>query len=274
MDSFIKLIESVIARLSLGKALGIALLFIVLIAICRLLVSIISRVLSRTKLGENFATFITAIIKYVLYFVSVLIVCDALGLPITSLLAVFSLFGLAISLSVQSLLGNIMSGVSLHTLKPFEVGDYIETDISGTVKGIGLFYTELLTPDNKKVYIPNEKIMANKLVNYSSEAARRIDLVFNAEYGFDTALVMRALREAAESVDAVKSDPEPIIGIAEYGESGISYSVWAWCDTADYINTSFAIREAVWQVYAKYGIKMAYNRLQVEMVNNEEKSID
>ncbi len=273
MNNFLEKASNVFSQLSLVKIAGILVLFIVLIIISKCIVKLVNKMLSRTKLGSGFAGFIATILRYVLYFVSVLIVCDSAGLPVTSLLALFSLFGLAVSLSVQSLLGNLMSGLSLHTLKPFAVGDYIETDIAGTVKSIGLFYTELTTPDNKKVFIPNEKIMADKLINYTAEGVRRIDLVFNAGYEYDTELVKTVLREAVMGIDAVHKDPEPVIGIAEYGESAINYSVYVWTDATEYIDTKFAVMDVVGVAYKRNGIKMAYNRLEVEMVNKEEKSI-
>ena len=273
MNNFFEKVSTMLSKLSLVKIAGTLVLFVLLIIISQYVVKLAKKMLLKTKIGASFAGFIATILKYVLYFVSVLIVCDSIGLPVTSLLAVFSLFGLAVSLSVQSLLGNLMSGLSLHTLKPFKVGDYIETDIAGTVKNIGLFYTELTTPDNKKVFIPNEKIMADRLINYTAESVRRVDLIFNAGYEYDTELVKSVLNETVLGIDAVYKNPEPVIGIAEYGDSAIKYSVYVWTDAAEYIRTKFAVMDAVGVAYKKNGIKMAYNRLEVEMVNKEEKSI-
>lgn len=273
MNEILKNVQTILSKISLQEIIGSIFLLVLLLIISKCLARIIGKMLRKTKLAESFCKFIATIVRIILYFISLLIVCDSLGIPVTSLLAVFSLFGLAISLSVQSLLANLMSGLSLHTLKPFEVGDYIETDIAGTVKNIGLFYTELSTPDNKKVFIPNEKIMADKLVNYTGEATRRIDLVFNAGYQYDVELVKETLREAVMSIETVHKEPEPVIGVSEYGESAINYSVWAWTDVAAFMPTKFAIMDAVWEKYKKNGIKMAYNRLEVEMVNKEEKSI-
>lgn len=270
MDNIIKTINGIAETISLTRIVGVALLFVVLIIISRCLTRLTGRILARSKLGESFGGFITAIAKYVLYFISLLIVCDALGLPITSLLAVFSLFGLAVSLSVQSLLSNLMSGLTVHTLKPFTIGDYIETDIAGTVQNIGLFYTELLTPDNKRVYIPNEKIIANRLINYNVEGIRRIDLIFNAGYEFEPTRVIDALHEAVKSVETVNSERNPVIGIADYAESAIEYSVWVWTDSDKYFDTKFAVMQAVSDSYKKHGISMAYNRLEVEMINKED----
>lgn len=274
LKDFFNNLSTVFAQISVSKVIGAVVLFVVLIVISKCLARIMGKILAGTKLGAGFAGFITTIAKYAMYFVSILIVCDFLGLPVTSLLAVFSLFGLAISLSVQGLLSNLMSGFTVHTLKPFSVGDFIETDVSGTVKNIGLFYTELTTPDNKKVFIPNEKVMADKLINYSSEPTRRIDLVFNAGYEYDAQIVKNALKEAVESVDLILKDPDPVIGVSEYADSAIKYTVMVWVETANYFPAKFALMEAVSQSYNKNGIKMAYNRLEVKMVNGERKDID
>lgn len=192
--------------------------------------------------------------------------CDYIGIPITSLLAVFSLLGLAISLSVQSLLSNLMSGLTVLMLRPFDIGDFIETDIAGTVKNIGLFYTEIITPDNKKVFIPNEKVMASKLINYNAEGMRRIDLEFNAGYQYDPQQVKDALCDAVESVDVIYKSPEPVIGISNYGDSAVIYSVWVWTNSSDYFKAKFELMDAVNEQYKKHGITMAYNRLQVEVM--------
>ena len=134
-DVFGKIYETV-TSISVTRVIGSVLLLIVLMALSKIVTRIASKMLERTTLAEGFRKFILTIIKFILYFLSILVACDSVGIPITSLLAVFSLFGLAVSLSVQSLLSNLMSGLSLHTLKPFEVGDYIETDIAGKVKNI------------------------------------------------------------------------------------------------------------------------------------------
>lgn len=269
LKDLFKNISTVFAQISVPKVIGAVVLLVALVVISKCIARITGKLLAKTKLGAGFAGFITTIAKYAMYFVSILIVCDFLGLPVTSLLAVFSLFGLAISLSVQGLLSNLMSGFTVHTLKPFSVGDFIETDVSGTVKNIGLFYTELTTPDNKKVFIPNEKIMADKLINYSSEPTRRIDLVFNAGYEYDVETVKSTLKEAVESVGLILNDPEPIIGVSEYADNAINYTVMAWTETANYFPARFALMEAVSQTYKNNGIKMAYKRLEVKMVNGE-----
>ncbi len=258
-------IKGIFEKVSFEKIIWAVAILAILIIISRIISAVIGRVVFKTKITEGLKRFIVNIVRYVLYFLSILIACDYVGIPITSLLAVFSLLGLAISLSVQNLLSNLMSGITVLMLRPFDIGDFIETEIAGTVKNIGLFYTEILTPDNKKVFIPNDKLMANKLVNYNAEGKRRLELEFNAGYEFEPDDVKAALRDAVKSVDKILDEPEPLIGISRYGDSAIIYSVWVWVKSADYFEVKFKIMDAVNKEYKKNKIKMAYNVLQVEM---------
>ncbi len=258
-------LKGIFEKISFEKIIWAVVIFVVLIVISRVISSLIGRIVIKTKITEGLKRFIVNVVRYVLYFVSILIACDYVGIPITSLLAVFSLLGLAISLSVQNLLSNLMSGVTVLMLRPFDIGDFIETEVAGTVKNIGLFYTEVLTPDNKKVFIPNDKLMANKLINYNSEGKRRLELEFNAGYEYEPDKVKSALRDAVDSVDKILDEPDPMIGIARYGDSAIIYTVWVWVKSTDYFEVKFKLMDAVDKEYKKNEIKMAYNVLQVEM---------
>ena len=266
LNTIIKAIGLDIDALSPSKIIGSVILLIILIAISKILSGILKKALRKSKLTEGLKKFIANAAKYILYFISILIFCDSIGIPITSMLAIFSLLGLAVSLSIQNLLGNVMSGISLLMLKPFDIGDYIETDIAGTVKNIGLFYTEIVTLDNKRVYIPNETIMGSKLINYHSDDTRRIDITVNAAYDCDISAVKAALSDAVAAVPTILNDKPAVIGIADYGESAILYDIRAWTKTEDYLSSKYALMEAVADSYAKHGVKMAYNRLEVELI--------
>ncbi len=255
-----------ISQLSLIDIAASVLLLVVLIIISKLISKLCGEAVKRSRMNESLKRFIERAIKFILYFLSVMIFADSIGIPITSLVAVFSLFGLAISLSIQKLLGNVMSGVSLLMLKPFEVGDYIETEVAGTVHSIGLFYTEIMTVDNKRVFIPNEIIVGSTLTNYTSETNRRIDIQVNAAYHCEIETVKTAIAEAVESVPELLDDPEPIIGVAQFGDSAVIYDVRVWSSTKDFLKAKYALMEAISRSYKKHGIEMAYNRLEVELL--------
>lgn len=266
MNEIRDFLSSTFEKISLEKLITSVVLLVVLIVLSRVISSVAGRMVRKARVTEGLKRFIVSIVKYIMYFISILIFCDSLGLPITSLLAVFSLLGLAVSLSVQNLLSNLISGFCVLMMRPFDIGDFIETDIAGTVRNVGLFYTEILTPDNKKVFIPNEKIMANRLINYNDEGTRRLDFTFNAGYEYDTELVKETLKKAVASSDHILKTPEPVIGIAEYGESAVIYSVWVWVNSADYFTAKFEIMDKVGVLYKENGIKMAYNRLEVDII--------
>ncbi len=257
--------------LSLMKlAVSLAMLM-VLVLLSRFLSRVAGHAITKSRMNEGLKKFVIKAVRFVLYFLSIMIFADSIGIPITSLLALFSLLGLAVSLSIQNLLSNVMSGITILMAKPFDVGDYIETDIAGTVNNIGLFYTEITTVDNKRVYIPNEKIVAEKLINYNSETIRRIDVTFNAAYKCSIETVKTALKEAVHSVPQLLAEPEPIIGVAEYGESSVLYDVRVWAKTDDYFKAKYALMDEVSRCYKKHGVQMAYNRLEVEVLNEQRK---
>lgn len=255
--------------LSLSKIIWAVIVLIVLLGISKLLARIFSNMLKKTRLSESLRKFVVRIVKFIMIFVSLMIFADLIGIPITSIVALLSLFGLAVSLSLQNLLGNIMSGISILMLKPFDIGDFIETDVSGTVSSIGLFYTELRTIDNKTVFIPNEHIAACKLTNYTRQDTRRIDIRLNAGYDCDIKTVKLAVMDAIHSVDTILSDPEPMVGVTKYGDSAVLYDVRAWVRTEDYWPSYYALMEAVSESYKKYGVSMAYNRLEVNVLSGK-----
>ena len=171
------------------------------LVVCILAIMIIMRIMrkmfARSKMEPSLANFILKVIKIALEFAAIMIVAGSLGFDVTALLAVFSLLGLAISLSVQNLLGNLVSGVVLLMNKPIRDGDYIQAGgAEGVVKNIGLFYTELNTLDNKVVNVPNSELSAGQIVNFTREDNRRVDLVVGASYDCDTEEVKKALYEA------------------------------------------------------------------------------
>ena len=200
---------------------------------------------------------------------AIMIVAGSLGFDVTALLAVFSLLGLAISLSVQNLLGNLVSGVVLLMNKPIRDGDYIQAGgAEGVVKNIGLFYTELNTLDNKVVNVPNSELSAGQIVNFTREPNRRVDLVVGASYDCDTEEVKKALYEAIARTDKVLADPAPQVLVEEFGASVIKYTVRAWCKHEDYWDVHYGINDNVLGAFKDAGVKMSYEHVNVHMVQD------
>ncbi len=256
-----------LGNFSLATLISAAITFVICYAAIRIIRRLLNPVIDRMNVMEGFRRFLKKALKLLLDFILILIVADCIGIPVTSLLAVFSLLGLAISLSVQSSLSNLASGIMILLSHPFDIGDFIESSVSGTVKEIGLIYTHILTIDNKLIYVPNKDISASNIINYSKEEKRRVDLVFCAEYDDEIDAVKKALAEAVDSVPKTLSDPAPFIRVCEYGASSIHYTVRVWCKNEDYWDVYFDLLEAVPKFYEKYGVSMAYEHLDVNILH-------
>ena len=259
-----------IGSLSLGNLISALITLLICILAIRLVMRVMRPLITRSRLSESLSNFILKALKVALEFIAILIVADSLGINVTALLAVFSLFGLALSLSVQNCLSNLMSGITILLTKPFEDGDFIEAGVSGTVKDIGLIYTQIQTVDNKLIYVPNSELSASKVINYSKEPNRRVDLTFGADYACPIEDVKAALRTAVSRVDGVLPEPEPFVRVAEYAASNINYVVRVWCRNADYWNVYFDLLEAVARAFDEAGVSMSYEHVNVHVLDKPE----
>ena len=215
-----------LGSLTLEKLITSAITLVICVLVIWLVMRVARRISAHSRLSESLSRFILKVLKIALEFMAILIVADSLGFNVTALLAVFSLLGLALSLSVQNCLSNAMSGITILLTRPFEDGDFIEAgDVSGTVKDIGLIYTQLRTLDNKDIYVPNSDLSASKIVNYSREPQRRVDLTFGADYTCRPEQVKAALHNAVSLVSGILPEPEPFVRVSGYGESNIEYTV-------------------------------------------------
>ena len=176
MDKISEILKYSGGNFTVGKILSAVVVFVVCYLILRVLMRLFTRILSRVYMDETLRKILLAAIKLILYFLLAMVVIDTLGVSVTSLLAAFSVVGLAASLAVQDSLSNLASGIMLLVTKPFKIGDYVEIDeVSGTVKMISLIHTRITTIDNKMIYVPNSKIIATKIVNYTQQEKRRVD---------------------------------------------------------------------------------------------------
>lgn len=249
--------------------LSAAIALVVCILAIMIIMKILRKMFSRSKMEPSLAGFILKVIKIALEFAAVMIVAGSLGFDVTALLAVFSLLGLAISLSVQNLLGNLVSGVVLLMNKPIRDGDYIQAGgAEGVVKNIGLFYTELTTLDNKTVSVPNSDLSAGQIVNFTREDNRRVDLVVGASYDCGTEDVKKALYDAIARTDKVLADPAPQVLVEEFGASVIKYTVRAWCKHEDYWDVHYGINDNVLAAFNDAGVKMSYEHVNVHMIQD------
>ena len=262
---------------SLFETLGLAgasvviraiLVFVICLIAVKLIMKAVDRLLSRSKkLDSVLLGFLRTVVRVALWALAIVIIAGALGIPTASLVAVLSIAGLALSLSVQNILSNLFSGITLLITKPFGAGDLVDIGANtGLVKTVGLFYTVLDTLDNRVVNIPNSDVTGASVVNYSRNPLRRVDMTFNASYDDSTEAVRAAILEAAKADERIMADPAPFIVIGKYKESSVEYIVRVWCKNADYWDVYFGMNERVRERFAADGVHMTYGHLNVHMI--------
>lgn len=271
VQTFVEVKESILTQLGLTTISNVmpALIFflIALIAI-KIIMGIISKGIKRIEIEKTLHTFIISTIKVLLYAITLIIVLGILGIPITSLVAVLSVVGLALSLAVQGSLSNLAGGITILATKPFKLGDFIESEgVSGTVTDIGLFYTKLCTSDKKDIFVPNGTISNSTITNYSSEPNRKLVLKFRASYDNDVKNVKSALMEVVNADKRILRKPAPFVNVSAYLESSIEYMVAIWVKNSEYWDVNWAVIENVKETFDRNGIKMGYNHVDVHMLD-------
>lgn len=241
------------------------LILVVGFLLIKLIMNIVEKALTKSKLEKAAHGLIKSLVRVVLYLLVGLAAASSLGIDVTGVIALASVLTLAVSLSVQNALTNVIGGITLLYTKPFKSGDYVEIAAeSGTVLEIGMSYTKLQTPDNKIIYIPNSAVVSADIVNFTVSGTRRVDITVSASYNTPTQNVIQALYEAAK-VPGVLADPAPFAALSRYGDSNIEYTLRVWTATDDYWDVNFAINEKIREAFQDGGVEMSYPHLNIHV---------
>ncbi len=209
-----------------------------------------------TQLAKDFATTAASRVVVALGF---LVGLSQLGVDVTALVAGLGVAGVVIGFALQDTLSNFASGVMILAYRPFDVGDRIVVaGDGGVVQAMTLVTTTLLTPDNQRVYIPNNKVWQNTIVNQTSESVRRVDLVVGVSYDADLDQVQRVLIEAVTALSTVVESPAPEVEVLQLGASSVDIAVRPWCRSTDYFDCSFEVTKAVKQRLDLEGIEIPF----------------
>ena len=248
-----------------AKLLPAVILLVIGVLVIRLVMSVVQKFLDKSKLEKAAHSLIKSLVRVALYLLLGLTVASKLGIDVTGVIALASVLTLAISLSVQNMLTNVIGGFTLLYTQPFHSGDYVDIGAeSGTVMEIGMSYTKLQTPDNKVISIPNATVVAAQVVNYSVSETRRVEIPITASYDAPVQKVLDAL-VVAGTIDNVLLDPAPMAVVMDYGESAISYQLRVWTKNEDYWSVKFALNQRVKQIFDEHGILMTYPHLNVQI---------
>ena len=238
--------------------------------IIKYILKLCKKFFERAKVELSIQRFLDSLIKAVLYVVLIIIVCDIVGIDTASFIAVLGTLGVTIGLALQGSLSNFAGGVLILVLKPFRVGDYIIDNGSGregTVDRIDLFYTKLITADNKAISIPNGSLSNSAVTNVTEFDKRRVDLSFGIGYADDIDKAKKLIYDVAANDEGVLKDKDIAVVVTELAASQVTIALRVWCKTENYWGVYSRLMENVKKELDAGGVEIPFNQLQVHIKN-------
>lgn len=228
----------------------------------------VDRALARSgRIDDTLRPFLASLARYAALAFVLIAVLSAFGIETTSLVAVFGAAGLAIGLALQGTLSNLAAGVMLLIFRPFKVGDYVDVGgLAGTVKQLSLFVTELATPDNVQIIVPNGQIWGSAITNFSFHDQRRVDLVLGIDYGASIENARAAVLDEIGKDGRVLGEPEPFVEVGNLGPDSVDLTIRVWCKAADYWPLKFDLTRALKERMDAEGISIPFPQRTVHMV--------
>ncbi|MEO1038687.1 MAG: mechanosensitive ion channel domain-containing protein [Pseudomonadota bacterium] len=257
MNAVTTFLTTVGLQLAINVALA-ALILIIGFMVAGAVARTIRRIPDRNpKLDQTLANFFASMAKWAILAVVIIAVLTRFGVETTSLVAALGAVTLAIGFALQGTLSNVAAGVMIVFFRPYKIGQFVEVaGVSGSVKDVTLFYTELSTPDNKQIIIPNGQAWGDVITNYSAYPTRRCDFTFSASYDDDIDKVQGVIREVFEADERVMKTPALFVEVGAHGESSVDYTVRAWCKASDYWGLHFDMNKQ---------IKIAFDKAEIEI---------
>lgn len=253
------------------KIIAAVLVFIVGRWIAILLRKTLKGLMVRKHVEETLITFIVNMVYTALLAFVIIASLAQLNIQTTSFVAIIGAAGLAVGLALQGSLANFAAGVLMIIFRPFKVGDFIEgAGTAGIVEKVQIFTTQLKTPDNKTIIIPNAKLTGENIINYSAKNIRRVDLVFGIGYGDDIDKAKRVINEVLAKDERILDDPAPTVAVVELADSSVNFVTRPWVKTADYWDVYFAVTEEVKKQFDTAGVSIPFPQRDVHIYNHGE----
>ncbi|KUL06090.1 MAG: hypothetical protein XE13_1070 [Proteiniphilum sp. 51_7] len=253
----------------LGKLLIALLIFFLGRWLIKQIDKVVKRMLNKKVDDIALRSFLMNILNIALFATLIIVIINIVGSKTVSLAALIGSVGLALGLAVKDNLANFAGGVMLLFNKPFRGGDYIEAQgVAGTVQSVGILYTTLTTFDNKTVHISNGPLSTGNIINYSTQATRRVDLTVNVEYGSDVEEVKRLLLEIAEKHPQVLKDPAPLSRMVKMNDSSIDFVLRVWTLSGDFWPVTFDLNEQVYNALNANGLNIPFPQMTIHMAKD------
>lgn len=257
----------------LALAYDIAIVVITLIIasqVIRFLSKMLEKFLKKINIDLTVRKFLLSTLKMVMYALVVLVLAERIGISSASIVAILGSAGVAIGLAWQGSLSNFAGGMIILFSKPFSRGDYIITPkAEGIVDTIGIIYTILLTPDNKRISIPNGALANDVITNVTANDIRRIDIAVGVSYDTDIRKAKKLIKDAFDENGLVLKNNETLTYVSDLASSAVMLGGRAWCKTEDYWTARWGIIEEIKVKFDKNGIEIPYDQLEVHI--NESK---
>ena len=269
-------IQQLIAKgYELGTEFGVNILaalaiFIIGRWVVKYLKKLTLRVMEKRNVDPTLTKFVANLAYVALLAFVVIAALGMLGIQTTSFIAVLGAAGLAVGLALQGSLSNFAAGVLMIIFRPFKVGDFVEgAGVAGIVEEIQIFTTRLATPDNKTIIIPNAKLTADNIINYSAKGTRRADMVFGIGYDDDIDKARGIITDVLSSDERVLKDPPLQVAVSELGDSSVNFVARAWVNAGDYWGVVFDVTEAVKKRFDAEGVNIPFPQRDVHLYEHK-----
>ncbi|MDE6047926.1 MAG: mechanosensitive ion channel family protein [Anaeroplasmataceae bacterium] len=250
--------------------IGLVLLFIIF-KITNILTKKLYKRLQKRQADETLSRVGTQVIRVVIKVVCLICFVGYIGIETASITALIASAGVSVGLALQGSLSNFAGGIIIIVMRPFRIGDKITTNgESGTVEDIHMFYTVLVTADNKVVHVPNGALANNVIVNTSIKETRRVEVVMSIAYDADLNKATDVINAVCKQNPLIFTDPAPFVGIKEYSSSSVDLNIRAWCNNKDYWTIQNYLLVEIKKAFDENGIEIPFNQLEVAIKNKEQ----
>lgn len=246
------------------RLLAVAVILAVGFKIAGIVRKMLGKTFDRMEMEVSLRKFLLSAVYACICGLAIFVAAEKLGISSASIIALLGSAGLALSLSLQNMLGNFAGGVALLMLKPFRVGDYIICGgEEGTVSAIGLVYTTLHTMDNRQITLPNGSLSNNNLTNVTAQEKRRLEIKVMISYQSDLKKAKEILETLFKSHALVKQEEGILVFVDSLEDSGVMLGARAWVDTGDYWNVKWELTEKIKLSFDEEGIEIPYQQVDV-----------
>ena len=243
--------------------------------VARIVSNTVNRLMLARKIDATVADFLSALVRYGIIAFTLIAALGRVGVQTASVIAVLGAAGLAVGLALQGSLSNLAAGVLLVMFRPFRAGEYVDLGgVAGTVLNVQIFSTTMRTVDGKIVVIPNGKIIAGNIINFSREPVRRNEFIIGVAYDSDIDLVKKILTDIIQSEDRILKDREMTVRLNELGASSINFVVRVWSNSSDLQSVYWDVLERIKRDFDANGISFPYPQMDVNFKRVKERAAE